>query len=777
MVRLFPEHASFENVVEATEPSHEKTQDDASNLPPEPLTYRNVLELAVPEESFKTKQNQLTAPDRLPAPEVDPQFPEPSPDLKAYWRDIDDKIQELERLGAGSTHCADRLEEAGEEDEEDERNLLLRSALEELSGHELSLAADPETSVILERLIYSMDDFAKRVLADRFMGHFLDLISHRHASHVVQTLLALSAPVLAREAQGKPEQSNSKVDDHDHGDLPAMYLLLVQACEDVMPNMQSLSEHPTAAHVLLTLFLLVSGKPVSTEHARSRKSAKWRSKQGHLRSVFHRDPADEKEMSDGPLPVPAPLKKMGNKLYETIKSKWCQALGVGTRAAACNPATNTLLQILVGLEFDKGEAEKPGSMVDNLLDGLITSEGTQTRSEFVETCLRDTTASHVMECIISRLSPNCFSQFYSTYFLHRMGMLSNHPVTNFLTAKVVSRLDSDQFLPALQECVPKMIDCIDNYRTAVLQALVSRSKDLGITEQREVIQSLLRASGVTEDTEKPYIFPCLISLMRLDYFRKTTAFQLIDKSLNSSETDTNDIKLPDSNMQGSLLLQGILQLAVPDLMTSIVRSLMLLPLSVTMSFSRDAIASRALDSILNSPTVSPAPRRQFISRFIGHYHRLADDRVGSRIADLCWAVADVFTKEKIASSLVDQQNALQQSAYGHYFVRKLELPYFERQRNGWKAAMLQKFPSRKVIALPIKEEHANITTKITEESKGNEKENHISRPMEVDEPLKKSTKPKKKKIEEPAVDVLDDLFEPIIKKRKKNKKKSDEIDQ
>lgn len=757
----------------------EKTQDDKSNLPPEPLTYRNVLDLAVPEESLQTKQNQPTALDKPPAPEAEPQFPEPSPDLKAYWRDIDDKIQELERLGAGSTHLTD-LQEAGEDDEEDERNLLLRSALEELSGHELSLAADPETSVILERLIYSMDDFAKRVLADRFMGHFLDLISHRHASHVVQTLLALSAPVLAREAQGKPEQSNSNEADHDHGDLPAMYLLLVQACEDVMPNIQSLSEHPTAAHVLLTLFLLVSEKTVSTEHARSRKSAKWRSKQGHLRSVFHRDQADAKDVSDSGSPVPAPLKKMGIKLYKAIKSKWCQAPGVGTRNAACNPATNAFLQVLIGLEFDKGEAEQPGSMVDNLLDGLITSQGAQTRSEFVETCLRDTTASHVMECIILRLSPSCFSQFHSTYFLHRMGMLSNHPVTNFLTAKVVSRLESEQFLPALQECVPKMIDCIDNYRTGVLQALVSRSKELGITAQREVIQSLLRAFGLTEDTEKAYIFPCLISLMRLDYFRKTTAFQQIDKSLNSSETEANDLKLPDSNMQGSLLLQGILQLAVPDLMTTIVNSLMLLPLSVTMSFSRDTIASRALDSILNSPTVPSAPRRQFISRFIGHYHRLADDRVGSRIADLCWAVADVFTKEKIASSLVDQQNALQQSAYGHYFVRKLELPYFERQRAGWKAAMSQKFPPRKVVALPTKAEQPKITTKTPEEPKGNAKENDIGRPMEVDEPLKKSKKPKKKKMEERAVDevdVLDGLFDPLIKKRKRNKKKSDEMGQ
>ena len=40
----------------------------------------------------------------------------------------------------------------------------------QLSGKETALAADPETSIILERLLYSMDDFARRVLADRFTG-------------------------------------------------------------------------------------------------------------------------------------------------------------------------------------------------------------------------------------------------------------------------------------------------------------------------------------------------------------------------------------------------------------------------------------------------------------------------------------------------------------------------------------------------------------------------------------------------------------------------------
>ncbi|KAG0150302.1 hypothetical protein CROQUDRAFT_38451 [Cronartium quercuum f. sp. fusiforme G11] len=746
-----------------------KKQDDICAAPAEPPTYQNVLDMALPEESghcHEAEQNN--------APQSDHQslFPEPSPDLKAYWREIDDKIQELERLGAGATQRSNLCELGEDEGEDDERHLLLRSALEELSGHELSLAADPETSIILERLIHSMDDFAKRVLADRFIGHFLALSSHRHASHVVQTLLVLSAPVLAREAQGTTEEPNNGVD-HDQSGLPPLHLLLAQACEDMMSDLSSLLKDASATHVLLALFLVVSGKPVTTEDRRSRKSTKWRSKQGQLRSVFHRDQNEAKIHGDALSPVPVPLRKMGDKLYDTIREKWCHSAGAGTRNAACDPIASGLLQVLIDLEFDKDQAEQSGSMVDHLLDGLFLCEASQARSEFVETCLRDVTASHALEVIITRLSPARFSQFYKIYFFHRTGQLSNHPVTNFLTAKVISRLQPEQFMPALLECSPKMVDCIDNYRTAAMQAFINRSKEFGEAEQREVMQSVLRAFGVSEETEKMYTFPCLVSLMRLEYFRKTAAFQHLANSPDASESETTGLRLPDSNIQGSLLLQGILQLAVPDLLTSIVNGLLALPLSVTICLSRDPIASRALDIILESSTVPPISRRQFITRFIGHYHRLADDRVGSRVAELCWAVADVYTKEKIATSLTSQQNVLQQSAYGHYFIRKLELPFFERQRDAWKVTMLGKFPPRKNVAIVGSEHRQSIipTSKESEQLKA-------GLPPSIDAivSLVKASKPKRKRQKEPEpdpADELDDLFSPIIKNTKKKSKKDE----
>lgn len=60
--------------------------------------------------------------------------------------------------------------------------------------------------------------------------------------------------------------------------------------------------------------------------------------------------------------------------------------------------------------------------------------------------------------------------------------------------------------------------------------------------------------------------------------------------------------------------------------------------------AHDVTASRVIDVILNSPTVSHKEKRKFVMHLIGHYHILVDDRIGSRVGDNCWAFADPFLK-------------------------------------------------------------------------------------------------------------------------------------
>lgn len=137
------------------------------------------------------------------APPPDPDaLPEADPDTKAYFKRVSEQIDEMTAQGHGKNATQVVLDDNGEEVEEeieDERPLLLRSALESLSGHEIELAGDGETSVVLEQLLYAMDDFARRVLLDRFAGQFERLVRHRSASHVLQTLFELAGETVDRE--------------------------------------------------------------------------------------------------------------------------------------------------------------------------------------------------------------------------------------------------------------------------------------------------------------------------------------------------------------------------------------------------------------------------------------------------------------------------------------------------------------------------------------------------------------------------------------------------
>ncbi|ORY23217.1 hypothetical protein BCR39DRAFT_549823 [Naematelia encephala] len=69
---------------------------------------------------------------------------------------------------------------------------------------------------------------------------------------------------------------------------------------------------------------------------------------------------------------------------------------------------------------------------------------------------------------------------------------------------------------------------------------------------------------------------------------------------------------------------------------------------------------------------------------MGHYHTLAMDRMGSRVADTIWAASDGYMKEKIATSLITHALTLGGSQYGRFFARKLNLHLLERRPDEWR---------------------------------------------------------------------------------------------
>ena len=73
--------------------------------------------------------------------------------------------------------------------------------LAELRGHELTVSTDPDTAVVLERLMPSLGDWGRRVIGDAIGDSWDVLTRHRFGSHVVQTWFTLAADTLDREVR------------------------------------------------------------------------------------------------------------------------------------------------------------------------------------------------------------------------------------------------------------------------------------------------------------------------------------------------------------------------------------------------------------------------------------------------------------------------------------------------------------------------------------------------------------------------------------------------
>ena len=73
-------------------------------------------------------------------------------------------------------------------------------------------------------------------------------------------------------------------------------------------------------------------------------------------------------------------------------------------------------------------------------------------------------------------------------------------------------------------------------------------------------------------------------------------------------------------------------------------SLQSLTIDELIEMAHHPISSRVLDMVLSSSTVPAKLKRKFVLGFMGRWHELVDDRIGSRVGERCWAAADGYMK-------------------------------------------------------------------------------------------------------------------------------------
>lgn len=422
--------------------------------------------------------------------------------------------------------------------------------------------------------------------------------------------------------------------------------------------------------------------------------------------------------------------------------------GEGVRRAALHEVAGPVLRILVELEALQPGGWAPGGWADRILVGLVSevAEGSPVagesatanqdlREEYLAGLLRHPASSPTFEMLLQLAPKSVFDAIWQAFFVGKVHRLAANAVANFVVAVGISRVDEVQLAALLVElrgiAQERRGEWIDNYRTGVLRALLESASRLSACEAEvsEVRPSAYSNSSIRLCSRRD---PHSSFSTRSAWRRRRTAsssFPACSRStasscvLSSSVTQRSLLTMPSPHSTGkssspmrrlsrrrralsssrpgssctrrtsrssltgenALFISGLSHLSLTH--SPIRRSIAALSFDSLLAITRSATSSRILDVLLTSPTTPPRALRSFIMSLLGHFHTIADDRIGSRVAERCFASADVYLKDKMAQSLCDKQSDLQRSAYAHFFARKLELPLWGRRRDDWKAKM------------------------------------------------------------------------------------------
>ncbi|RUO96747.1 armadillo-type protein, partial [Jimgerdemannia flammicorona] len=290
------------------------------------------------------------------------------------------------------------------------------------------------------------------------------------------------------------------------------------------------------------------------------------------------------------------------------------------------------------------------------------------RDAWIETLLRDTVGSHLLERILRCSSAPIFNTLYASYFRGRIQKLCAHPIANFVVqAMFVNARSEVQLAMMIEEAAEGFETFLKQGKPGVIRSIIDACVKVNACH-KEAVKGLCAAVRCNAPAERKEFVNCVLRMWTYETW------------INASPEDRASPKT--HHTQGALILQSVLTLP-EEYNAIVVNSFLAQPHDVTFPWTREPIASRVIDSILTSPHVNLKAKRKLLRNYMGHYHEFAMDKYGGHVVDRCWAVADIDMKEKIAAELLDHEHALSQSFYGRFILRNCKIDSFKRRRDEW----------------------------------------------------------------------------------------------
>ncbi|KAF9302125.1 Nucleolar protein 9 [Mortierella antarctica] len=569
------------------------------------------------------------------------------PDIQQYFKGVEQTLDEL------------NFETA------EEQQLFLENVYTEVQGKELVLATDHSCSLVLEKLLRASNDFQLRVFFDKFNGNFLKLFTHRFASHVCQTLITLCADSVEREVRSNETKTKEEREvPKEEGVLLSAEDMILNVCRQTQEEFTALISDPFASHIIRVILYVLAGRTVADDgsgkgNVRSKKSAKYN------------DANNSKTNAGAFRPtrlVPPSFKEMLHTITSTMMNGLSASI---VRSLAVHQVANPVLQLLLEV-LAKDNEEAKDELVDKLLMDITREEEpghkNNDRDAYVETLLRDQVGSHLLEMIVKVASPALYQKFYTTYFRGRLVKLSFHPIANYVIQQFFVKAKTPvQLEMMVTEVLPEFSNFLKFGRPGVIRAIVEACKNVGACH-KEVIKGLCQAFHTNTPIERKEFLHVVLQM--------ETYEQLMERREAQESTK------PKFHPQGAVILQLLLQ--YPEEHSKIVvDSYFAQKEELMYAWTMDPTGSHVIEAFLTSPTLNLKVKRKILKSFMGKYHSMALDKYGGHTVDKCWAVSDIDMKEKIATELLEHEQALSHSFHGKFILRNCKIDQFKRKKEEW----------------------------------------------------------------------------------------------
>lgn len=499
---------------------------------------------------------------------------------------------------------------------------------------------------------------------------FVNLITHRFASHVSETLFTCAAPFVSQEIREPViEASSSKDVNEIYVSMENLFLYTVAELEG---NVGYLLTDQYASHALRILLLILAGKPISTEAMKGILQSKR--KEGSSARGGSKASADPTAKD---RPVPDSFSQALEKLISD------SVAGLDTdklRALATHNNANPILQLLLTLElthYGKQRAKDERSIIRTLLpDEPFTADCGS--AAFIGGMVHDPIGSHLVEKIIESAPAKLFKSLYFNFFKDRLASYARHETGTYVDCCLIERLGYDDLLEAHEILCPVLPSLLEKHWTSLTRTLIERCLHRDIDTQAIAV--------IIEETfGGPQGFD-LLKMLKVDTTPPASDDLLAHPNGIPNPDVTTFFSRPDqgSKVHFNILAQGMLM--VPGSLSALILdSMILLETTTLIKMAKDYIATRTLQEALSTANSSMIQRRKLVQRFYGNIGDMALDRSASHVVDHIWQGTHglAFIRERIAEELAENEAMLRESASGRAVWKNWKMDIYKRKRQEW----------------------------------------------------------------------------------------------